>query len=194
MILARCSIRRSRRLSLRRARLAEAFVSSRLGRGATTSRLTPTGARYVCDAVARRLQIPSFSAGQLRHTTGTMLQQQTGDSVLTGETLGLASQGSVAVNNTLAQTRRRRARMTSGFHRGVIPGRHVTSCLHPGRQSSSVVRRGLGRLRACRCEAIGSASAISCRVSREWAMAAPSGATSVMPRASRRWAMSANVR
>jgi hypothetical protein len=42
-----------------------------------------------------------------------MLQQQTGDSVLPAETLRLASQRYVGVNNTLAQTRRHLARMTS---------------------------------------------------------------------------------
>jgi integrase/recombinase XerC len=79
-------------------------------RGAGTSQLTPTGARYICAAVARRLQIPPFGPRQLRHTTGTLLQAQTGDSVLTAETLGLGSQRSVAVYRTLAQTRRRLAR------------------------------------------------------------------------------------
>jgi hypothetical protein len=58
---------------------------------------SPTGARYICAAVARRLQMPSFGPRQLRHTTGTLLQEQTGDSVLTAKTLGLASQRSVAV-------------------------------------------------------------------------------------------------
>ena len=81
-------------------------------RGARTGRLTPTGARYICGAVARKLQMPSFGPRQLRHTTGTLLQEQTGDSVLTAETLGLSSQRSVAVYRTLAQSRRRLARTT----------------------------------------------------------------------------------
>jgi site-specific recombinase XerD len=81
-------------------------------RGARTERLTPTGARYICAAVARKLQIPPFGPRQLRHTTGTLLQERTGDSVLTAETLGLTSQRSVAVYRTLAQARRRLARAT----------------------------------------------------------------------------------
>jgi site-specific recombinase XerD len=110
----------------KRARSAlEAYVSARkdsspalfIGlqparRGARTERLTPTGARYICAAVARKVQMPSFSPRQLRHTTGTLLQEQTGDSVLTAETLGLASLRSVAVYRTLAQARRRLARTT----------------------------------------------------------------------------------
>lgn len=81
-------------------------------RGAHTERLTPTGARYICAAVARKLQMPLFGPRQLRHTTGTLLQEQTGDPVLTAEMLGLASQRSVAVYRTLAQARRRLARAT----------------------------------------------------------------------------------
>jgi hypothetical protein len=64
----------------------------------------------VADSVVQPRHLP--------HTTGTMFQQQTGDSVLAAETLRLASQRSVAVNNTLAQTRRYLARMTSSRREG----------------------------------------------------------------------------
>ncbi len=81
-------------------------------RCARTERLTPTGARYICVAAARKLQIPPFGPRQLRHTTGTLLQERTGDSILTAETLGLVSQRSVAIYRTLARARRRLARTT----------------------------------------------------------------------------------
>lgn len=111
----RCGEQRTAVLTKRTRRALESYVSARedrsaalfIGlqparRGAATARLTPTGARYICVAVAGRLHIPSFSPRQLRHTTGEMLQQK-GDSVLTAETLGLASQRSVAVYDALAQ-------------------------------------------------------------------------------------------
>jgi site-specific recombinase XerD len=100
-------------VSVRKDRCPALFIGLQPGRrGSRTARLTPTGARYVCVAVARRLQIPPFGPRELRHTTGTLLQQRTGDSVLTAETLGLASERSVGVYRTLARARRRLARTT----------------------------------------------------------------------------------
>jgi hypothetical protein len=118
--------------------------------------------RYVCDAVARRLQIPSFSPRQLRHTTGTMLHQQTGDSVRARRcSNGLCGHGDSDI------------RISPWSHSW--SARDIASA--PGEPVVLRRRRGLGRLHACRCEAIGDANAISCRVNREWAIAARSGVT-----------------
>ena len=116
---------------------------------------------------------------QLRHTTGTTLHQQTGDSVRAWRcSNGLCGHGDSDI------------RISPWSHSW--SARDIASA--PGEPVVLRRCRGLGRLRACRCEAIGDANAISCRVNREWAMAARSGVTSVKPWASRRWAMSANVR
>jgi integrase/recombinase XerD len=76
----------------------------------TANRLTPTGARYVCRQVARSLGIPPFHPHRLRHTLGTLLQEQLGDARLTADTLGHAGLGSVAGYTKITEARRRAAR------------------------------------------------------------------------------------
>ena len=66
--------------------------------GSGDNRLTPTGARYICRSLARRLEIESFNPRQVRHTTGTLLQAR-----VTAAALGLAGAGSVAGYRRLAR-------------------------------------------------------------------------------------------
>ena len=70
------------------------------------NRLTPRGARYICTQVARNLGIPDFHPHRLRHTLGTLVQEQLGDARLTAETLGHAGLGSVAGYTKITQSRR----------------------------------------------------------------------------------------
>ena len=72
----------------------------------TANRLTPTGARYICKQVARTLGIPTFHPHRLRHTLGTLVQEQLGDARLTADTLGHAGLGSVAGYTKITEARR----------------------------------------------------------------------------------------
>jgi integrase/recombinase XerD len=68
------------------------------------NRLTADGARHVCLQVARRLGLPRFSPHVLRHTLGTLLQEEMGDARLTAEVLGHSGLGSVAGYTKVAAT------------------------------------------------------------------------------------------
>ena len=81
-------------------------------RGAHTERLTPTGARYICAAVARKLQMPSFGPRQLRHTTGTLLQERPVTQCSPLRRWGLRVSAPLPSTGLLAQARRRLARAT----------------------------------------------------------------------------------
>lgn len=70
----------------------------------TENRLTDAGARHVCGQVARRLGLPRFSPHVLRHTLGTLLQEEMGDARLTAEVLGHSGLGSVAGYTKVAAT------------------------------------------------------------------------------------------
>jgi len=70
----------------------------------TENRLTDAGARHVCRQVARRLGLPRFSPHVLRHTLGTLLQEEMGDARLTAEVLGHSGLGSVAGYTKVAAT------------------------------------------------------------------------------------------
>lgn len=74
---------------------------------ATANRLTPAGARHVCHELARDLGIPLFHPHQLRHTLGTLLQEQLGDARLTAETLGHVGLASVSGYTKITDSRRR---------------------------------------------------------------------------------------
>jgi site-specific recombinase XerD len=54
--------------------------------------------------VARRLGLPRFSPHVLRHTLGTLLQEEMGDARLTAEVLGHSGLGSVAGYTKVAAT------------------------------------------------------------------------------------------
>jgi integrase/recombinase XerD len=70
----------------------------------TENRLTSAGARHICLEVARRLGLPRFSPHVLRHTLGTLLQEEMGDARLTAEVLGHSVLGSVAGYTKVAAT------------------------------------------------------------------------------------------
>jgi integrase/recombinase XerD len=70
------------------------------------NRLTPRGARYICTQVAQSLGIPDFHPHRLRHTLGTLVQEQLGDARLTADTLGHAELGSVAGYTKITESRR----------------------------------------------------------------------------------------
>lgn len=72
----------------------------------TANRLTPTGARYVCNQVARKVNMPHFHPHRLRHTLGTLVQEQLGDARLTADTLGHAGLGSVSGYTKITEARR----------------------------------------------------------------------------------------
>jgi len=62
------------------------------------------GARYVCRQIARRLSLQRFSPHVLRHTLGTLLQEEMGDARLTAEVLGHSGLGAVAGYTKVAAT------------------------------------------------------------------------------------------
>jgi integrase/recombinase XerD len=57
--------------------------------------------------VALRLGIAHFHPHRLRHTLGTLVQEQPGDARLTADTLGHAGLGSVAGYTKVTEARRR---------------------------------------------------------------------------------------
>jgi integrase len=69
------------------------------------------GAEAGCGGVpdARKLGIPRFHPHQLRHTLGTLLQEELGDARLTAETLGHAGLASVSGYTKITDGRRRLA-------------------------------------------------------------------------------------
>jgi site-specific recombinase XerD len=77
--------------------------------GADTNRLTPKGARHVCAELARRIGMRRFHPHQLRHTLGTLLQEELGDARLTAETLGHTGLASVAGYTKITANRRQLA-------------------------------------------------------------------------------------
>ena len=86
-------------------------------REATRPRGGPTGSpRAVPGTSARRSQVTSGSRDlhphRLRHTLGTLLQEQLGDARLTAETLGHAGLGSVAGYTKITAARRHAAKAT----------------------------------------------------------------------------------
>ena len=72
----------------------------------TANRLTPTGARYICNQVARKVNMPHFHPHRLRHTLGTLVQEQLGDARLTADTLGHSGLGSVSGYTKITEARR----------------------------------------------------------------------------------------
>ena len=76
---------------------------------AAHNRLTPAGARHVCHQLALGLGIPAFHPHQLRHTLGTLLQEELGDARLTAETLGHVGLASVAGYTRITERRQREA-------------------------------------------------------------------------------------
>ena len=74
-------------------------------RGSTGSRL---GALHLPQA-RRRARDPGVPPHRLRHTLGTVLQEQLGDARLTAETLGHAGLASVAGYTRITERRRRQA-------------------------------------------------------------------------------------
>ena len=77
--------------------------------GAETNRLTPAGARHICAGLARRLGMRRFHPHQLRHTLGTLLQEELGDARLTAETLGHTGLASVVGYTKITASRRQLA-------------------------------------------------------------------------------------
>ena len=73
------------------------------------NRLTPAGARHLCHQLALGLGIPAFHPHQLRHTLGTLLQEELGDARLTADTLGHVGLASVAGYTKISERRRREA-------------------------------------------------------------------------------------
>ena len=78
-------------------------------RASGDNRLTPRGARFICRGLAAELGIPGFHPHRLRHTLGTVLQEQLGDARLTAETLGHAGLASGAGHTRISERRRRQA-------------------------------------------------------------------------------------
>jgi site-specific recombinase XerD len=76
------------------------------------NRLTARGARYICTQIAGDLGIADLHPHRLRHTLGTLLQEQLGDARLTAETLGHAGLGSVAGYTKITAARRHAAKAT----------------------------------------------------------------------------------
>jgi hypothetical protein len=68
------------------------------------NRLTADGARYICRQLAHQLGLERFSPHVLRHTLGTLLQEEMGDARLTAEVLGHSGLGSVAGYTKVAAT------------------------------------------------------------------------------------------
>ena len=74
------------------------------------NRLTSAGARYLCDRIARELDIPHYSPHRLRHTLGTLVQEELGDARLTAELLGHAGLGTVSGYTKITASRRQAAK------------------------------------------------------------------------------------
>ncbi|HEV3232708.1 MAG TPA: tyrosine-type recombinase/integrase [Candidatus Dormibacteraeota bacterium] len=96
-------------ISLHRGRL-----SGRLGHPDDAARpednrLSVRGAQAICDRVGRAAGIGRFHPHQLRHTLGTMLEEQFGDPVLTADTLGHSGLGTVQTYAKVTGRRRREA-------------------------------------------------------------------------------------
>ena len=68
-------------------------------------RLIPMGAPCICGRVARALGISHLHPHRLRHTLGTLVQEQLGDARLTADTLGHAGLGSVAGYTKITEAR-----------------------------------------------------------------------------------------
>jgi site-specific recombinase XerD len=77
--------------------------------GEAENRLTPGGARYLCDQVARRLGLERWHPHQLRHTFGTAIEEELGDPRLTAELLGHSGLGSVSGYTKISRRRREEA-------------------------------------------------------------------------------------
>jgi len=77
--------------------------------GGVENRLTPGGAGYVCDQVARRLGLERWHPHQLRHTFGTAVEEELGDPRLTAELLGHSGLGSVSGYTKISRRRREEA-------------------------------------------------------------------------------------
>lgn len=88
------------------------FVGLQRASTAKPPRLTPAGSRHICHQLAKRFGIPPFHPHQLRHTLGTLLQENIGDARLTAETLGHVGLASVAGYTKITEGRRRLARDT----------------------------------------------------------------------------------
>ena len=80
------------------------FHRPTLGQHPRENRLTADGARHICRQLAGRLGLPRFSPHVLRHTLGTLLQEEMGDARLTAEVLGHSGLGSVAGYTKVAAT------------------------------------------------------------------------------------------
>lgn len=87
-------------------------------RARRANRLTARGARYICAEIARRLGITDLHPHRLRHTLGTLVQEQLGDARLTAETLGHVGLGSVT-GYTKITAARRQALKASIEHAGL---------------------------------------------------------------------------
>ena len=77
--------------------------------GGVENRLTPGGAGYVCDQVARRLGLERWHPHQLRHTFGTAVEEELGDPRLTAELLRHSGLGSVSGYTKISRRRREEA-------------------------------------------------------------------------------------
>jgi integrase len=87
--------------------------------------LDPTGARYVCTRVARTVNIPTFHPHRLRHTVGTLVQEQLGDARLTADTLRHSGLGSVAGYTKITEARRQ-VNTDLGKYPGMCPDRPIS--------------------------------------------------------------------
>jgi integrase len=86
------------------------FIGFQRGRvDAVENRLTPGGAAWICDQVARRLGLERWHPHQLRHTFGTAVEEELGDTRLTSELLGHSGLGSVAGYTKISRRRREEA-------------------------------------------------------------------------------------
>jgi len=70
------------------------------------NRLTARGAGYLCTQIARTLGVTDLHPHRLRHTLGTLVQEELGDARLTADTLGHAGLGSVAGYTKITEARR----------------------------------------------------------------------------------------
>lgn len=61
-----------------------------LTRGIPEGRLTAEGVRHICGRLARQVGIPHFTPHQLRHSTGTITYDETGDVLAAADLLGHA--------------------------------------------------------------------------------------------------------
>ena len=79
-------------------------------RARRANRLTARGARYICTQIARALGITDLHPHRLRHTLGTLVQEQLGDARLTAETLGHSGLSSVSGYTKVTAARREAVR------------------------------------------------------------------------------------